>query len=89
MEIYLGKKGLKASWQEPFKKEVKCVHCGGNSRIAFVAREGNEGIGGYICNLYNNTGSKKNGKFWVHDAMACAVYLCEKCLEPTAKYNQA
>ena len=87
MEIFLGEKGLKATWQEPFKKTIKCSRCGENCRIMFVAMENKEKE--YICNLHENTGAKKNGKYWPHDAIACAVYLCEKCFEPNAEINQA
>ena len=88
MKVYLGKDGLSATWQEDFPKSIKCHKCKSNCRIMFVGIEdGKEKE--YVCNLYNNTGARKNGKFWVHDAIACAVYLCEKCFEPNALINQA
>ncbi len=88
MKTIIGEKGLDASWQEPFKKSVKCHKCKGNCRIMFVAYEDREKE--YVCELYPNTGAeKKGGKFWPHDAIACAVYLCEKCFEPVAEINQA
>ena len=87
MKIYLGEKGLKQTWQEDFPKTIKCHKCKGNCRIMFVGLEEREKE--YICNLHKNTGARKNGKFWPHDAIACAVYLCEKCFEPNAVINQA
>lgn len=85
MKTYLGEEGLNASWQRPFSKTMKCHKCGGNCRIMFVAYEKNEKD--YVCHLHENTGEK--GKYWLHDAMACGVYLCEKCFEPNAIINQA
>lgn len=87
MKIYLGETGLNKTWQTPFDKQTKCIHCGGKSRIAFVGIEENEKKGNYICDLRKTTG--KEGGLWLHDAMACAVYLCENCLEATAIINQA
>lgn len=83
MKTYLGKKGLKKTWQEDFPKSVKCHKCGGNCRIMFVAFEDSEKE--YVCDLHKNM----RNKFWVHDAIACAVYLCEKCFEPNTLLNQA
>jgi hypothetical protein len=87
MKFQIGEIGLNASWQEPFPKTVKCHKCKGNCRIMFVAYEDKEKE--YVCNLHKNTGGKKGGKYWPHDAVACAVYLCEKCFEPNALIDQA
>ena len=90
MKVYLGKDGLSATWQEDFPKSIKCHKCKSNCRIMFVGFEHYpEDKGNFVCNLHNNTGAKKKGKFWPHDAIACAVYLCEKCFEPNALINQA
>jgi len=86
MKIFLGDKGLKASWQEPFKKNIKCP-CGGNSRIMFVAFEDKEKE--YVCSLHKNTGTGKKGKYWPHDTIAVASYLCEKCFRVNSEINQA
>jgi len=87
MKTFLGEKGLSCTWQDKFPKTIKCHKCKGNCRIMFVAME--EGEKEYICNLHPNTAARKGGKFWPHDAIACAVYLCEKCFEPNALINQA
>ena len=87
MDIYLGEKGLDATFQESFPRMTKCQKCKGNARIMFVVQERDEKR--YICNLHPNAGTKKGGKYWPHDAIACAVYLCEKCFEPVAIINQA
>ena len=84
MKTYLGEKGLKKTWQKNFTKETPCHKCGGNARIMFVAHEEKEKD--YVCNLRRNGGK---GNYWVHDAIACAVYLCEDCFEATAEINQA
>ena len=89
MEIIKGKKGLKCTFQENFKPTKKCWNCKGNCRIMFVACEWNEKKGQWLADMYNNTGGKKGGKYWVHDACAVAVYLCEKCFECNAEINQA
>lgn len=90
MEIYIGKKGLDKSWQLPFPETVKCHKCGSNCRIMFVGIEDYpQDKGNFVCDLHENTEGDKNGKYWVHDAIACAVYLCEKCFEPNTLLNQA
>ena len=88
MKIFKGKKGLNASWQEPFEESIKCKKCErGNARIMFVAIENEEDKDeGFICDLYKNM---KDDKYWVHDACAVAVYLCERCFEANAEVNQA
>lgn len=87
MQIYLGETGLNATFQESFPKKVKCNSCGKSARIMFVAQEWDEKE--YICNLHKNTGARKNGKFWPHDAISIANYLCEKCFKVTSILNQA
>jgi len=84
MEVELGKKGLSNTWQNKFEPEVKCKDCGNIARIAFVVFE-KPNQKEYICDLYKN----KENSMWPHDATATAVYLCKKCLEPTAIMNQA
>jgi len=89
MKVYLGEKGLTKTWQEDFPKSIKCHKCGGNCRIMFVAYENEEEFKNkeqYVCQLHENM---KDKKYWVHDAIACAIYLCEKCFEPNALINQA
>ena len=86
MKVYLGKKGLSKTWQEDFPKSIKCHKCGGNCRIMFVGLEGEEGDKNYVSELHENM---KDKKFWPHDAIAVANYLCEKCFEPNALINQA
>jgi len=97
MQNYLGKTGLEKSWQLPFEENVLCVHCGSNSRIAFVCFEDNHvpqaevDVGQpFVCNLYPNR-LAEGGAFWPHDAIAVAVYFCEKLCAGgvTAVYNQA
>ena len=90
MGIYLGKKGLKKTWQEDFTPKTKCVHCNGDTRIGFVYHEDadskiKEGI---VCSLHKNKGGSGGG-YWLHDACSVAIYFCKKCLKPTALYNQA
>jgi len=87
MKVTLGEKGLTKTWQSDFPKWVECVHCKGESRIAFVAHEGLEENfhGAFICNLHPNGGK---GDFWVHDCCAVAVYFCKDCLKATALMNQ-
>ena len=84
MEIVKGEKGVTASHQSDFPLTATCT-CGGEGRIAFVAYEkgGIDGPGD-ICQMHNN----EPGNMWVHDVIAVAVYLCRKCLRPTAIGNQ-
>lgn len=92
MKIYLGTKGLKQTWQEPFPETIKCHKCNGEARIMFVGieanepREASESREKYICDLRDNGGK---GDYWLHDACAVAVYLCKECFEPNALINQA
>jgi len=93
MEVLLGTAGLDATFQEPFGEVITCVHCKGPTRIAFVAAETfivaeSQKDPVYVCDLHPNEKSR-GGAYWVHDAMATAVYLCEKCCGATAVYNQA
>ena len=85
MNAYIGETGLDKSWQDHFPKETKCSKCGGVARVMFVAQE-NERPADFITDLHNNGGK---GDYWVHDAIACGVYLCKDCFEPTAILNQA
>lgn len=71
------------SWQAAFPATTKCCKCGMHARLGFVAHE-EHGEESYVSSLYSN----EEGKMWLHDACAVAVYFCEKCLGPTALYNQ-
>jgi len=88
MKTYLGESGLDKSWQSDFEKEVKCVHCDGVARIAFVGMEEPGSLPPHVCDLHSNKGGE-GGNFWVHDSIAVGVYLCKKCLGVTAIMNQA
>ena len=89
MEAVLGKSGLKNTWQAPFAEEVGCIQpgCGGKARIAFVAHEIGDTHGQHVYKMHDN--DPKGSGYWPHDACAVAVYLCKKCLKPTAEFNQA
>ena len=83
-------KAVKLTWQNDFEKAVNCIQpeCNGMARLGFVAHEfGTKPKSGkFLCNL----GVDIVGKgLWLHDACSVAVYFCDKCLEPTAKFNQA
>lgn len=95
MKVELGNKGLQNSWQEPFPEVVKCVHCGERAAPAVCLQEDGKPEGDYICNVEHArlgplvaTG-KPPKELWPHDAAAFVVYLCLKCLKPTALFNQA
>ncbi len=89
MKVVIGNDGLDYTFQDDFTENIKCVHCGSMARIGFVAHELDEKVtsegGQYVCHLYDN----EDGKMWVHDACAVAVYFCTECLDTTAIYNQA
>ncbi len=92
MIVELGNKGLENSWQAPFPESVDCVHCKGIALpVVCLMEEGKTGPeGDFICNLpHPGTSRGKHASYWPHDAAAFAVYLCLKCLEPTALFNQA
>ena len=85
--VEFGEDGLDNSHQQKFPKTTPCKHCDGEARIAFTLMETGENWEKkkYICDLHKN---RKNS-MWLHDCGAFAVYLCKKCLEPSALYNQA
>ncbi len=90
MKVTIGKDGLKFTWQEKFPEITKCVHCGKESRIGFVAHEGMEeklASDQYVCSLHPN--EPRGEGFWPHDCCAVAVYFCTACLKTTALSNQA
>lgn len=79
---------MKFTFQKEFPETTICCRCNGESRIAFVAHERiseNDIKGPFLYDLYPNRG---DGDFWLHDCASFAIYLCRKCLEPTALYNQ-
>lgn len=84
--ITLGKEGTDLTWQQPFPEETKCNHCNGMARLGLVYFE-RVGQKEYVKNLYPN--APKGEGYWLHDACAIAIYLCKKCLKPTALCNQA
>jgi len=79
-------KAVEQSWQAPFEENIECCHCGENARLAFVFKE-EHAEKNYVSRLHKNT-IADGGKFWPHDAIAVAIYFCEKCYEPTVDYNQ-
>lgn len=86
MKITYGAEGLTNSWQLEFPEEVACVHCDGKARPAINIKEDQHNED-YVCQLHPNKGGS-GGDFWLHDAAAFQIYLCRKCLKPTALYNQ-
>jgi len=88
MKIYKGNTGLSETWQDSFEENISCKKCGANARIMFVAIERDkEDMGDKaICAIHENM---KDNKYWPHDCIAIAVYLCEKCFEANAEINQA
>lgn len=85
IKVYLGKEGLNKTWQKNFKPNVKCT-CGANARIMFVVHEDFKKGDKYVTDLHENG---KDNKYWLHDCIAVANYLCENCFEPIAVINQA
>jgi len=87
MIVEYGKKGLNNSWQKPFPETTKCVHCGGEARIAFTSYEPQQD-GDVLAELHNFNRDSEIDGLWLHDNSAFATYLCKECLEPTTLYNQ-
>ncbi len=93
MKVELGKEGLDKTFQAKFPEETTCVHCSSNARIGFVAHEiddkGKDSDAdlppAYVNQIHEQ---HKDDKLWLHDLCSVAVYFCEKCLNPTALYNQ-
>jgi len=88
MIVDIGRAGLTKTHQFNFLETTKCVYCGGEARIGFVAHEGltkDVFEGPLVSSLHSNEG---RGGYWLHDFCAVAVYFCQECLEITALYNQ-
>lgn len=86
MDIRIGKRAKAFTQQEEFTENVQC-DCGGNARIGFAVRErGDEEF--LVCDWYKNLFGD-GGSFWPHDAIAVAVYFCEKCAKACVRWNQA
>lgn len=83
MITIIGPKGCVFSHQDEFPEKTACV-CGAEGRIAFVAYEGSKEES-YVRDLHESTEARG---LWPHDVIAVAVYLCKKCLKPTAIFNQ-
>ena len=87
MNIIIGENGLTFSFQDEFPKRTLCSKCNGVARIGFVAHEFQTGTGEeFVTDLHQN---QADGKLWLHDACAVAVYFCENCLNAEALWNQA
>lgn len=86
MKLFLGEEARTQTHQQDFPKTTKCT-CGGEARLAFVGMEGRSEVkeGPFVCDLYPN----EKDSMWLHDCCAVAIYFCKKCLQPTARYNQA
>lgn len=82
MRVIKGKEGCEHSWQDEFPTVVSCG-CGGIAYIAFVAIEESGEKDGYICD-----NRPEDANLWPHDAIAVAVYICEKCMKTTSLMNQ-
>ncbi len=91
MKVELGNRGLENSWKEPFPENTACVHgCGGVAIPAVCLMEEPPEDDDYICDLPVAKNKEDEAKMlWPHDATAFAIYLCPKCLEATALFNQA
>lgn len=91
MIVEIGGRGLENSWQAPFPKTVECVHCKAIAYPVVCIQEDGKSEGDFICNLPPppNPEEGEPPNSWLHDATAFAIYLCPKCLEPTALFNQA
>lgn len=91
MQVTLGQEGLSKTWQRVFEPTTECEKCGCEARIAFVAHEGideDPTAARNVCSLHENK-KARGGAFWPHDCVAVAVYLCTRCCEAVARWNQA
>lgn len=84
MKVVVGVDGLTHTYQDEFPENITCIHCGKPARIGFVAHE-LESEEKHLYELHKN----EKGHRWLHDSCCVAVYFCNICLEPTARYNQA
>ena len=87
-KVVIGESGLQESHQAKFPSVVMCDKCRCDAaRHAFTVIESYSGTVGeeYVCNLHKNN----RGGMWLRDCCAVAIYFCSKCLEVSARYNQA
>ena len=75
-----------SSFQHEFPKRTRCSECNGIARIGFVAHELQTRTGEELVKDLHQTHA--DGKLWLHDKCAVAVYFCEKCLNAEALWNQ-
>jgi len=93
MKVTLGKAGLNKSFQDDFQRTVECPFCtNGTAHVAFVTHEGlDRGERAAIVARKEPAvcfSRPAGARIWPHDLMACAVYICTKCGEATAIWNQ-
>lgn len=92
MIVEIGNRGLNNSFQEPFPESTECVYCKNIAYPAVCIQEDDKSgpEGDFICNLPPppNPAEGEPPNLRPHDATAFAIYLCPKCLKPTALFNQ-
>jgi hypothetical protein len=86
--IGYGEEATDLSWQAEFPSDTECVKCGKKARLAVVLKEGHR-CKEYASNLHQN--EWREGRFWLHDAAAFAIYLCTDidCGTATTLWDQA
>ena len=91
VDVYIGNKGVDASWQGPWPETMECVHCGAEAELIMTAMEMTGGDAS-ICRIHDNDPPRLNPEgegFWPHDSVAIANYFCRKCFKITSDINQA
>jgi hypothetical protein len=85
LDVGYGPAGTGLTYQAEFDPTTKCFKCGKDARLAITIKE--KPGGDAVCHLYDN---HDEGKFWLHDLAAYAIYLCPDvdCAEATTLWNQ-
>jgi len=85
-DVYIGKKGVGASWQDEWPETAACVHCGQDAELLVTVMESKGGKAS-ACHLHEN--DPQGEGYWPHDSIAVATYLCRRCFKVTSFINQA
>lgn len=85
IKVYLGSGASVVSEQGDWPESIKCPRCKDIADLLMVVHDPQ---GSLVSDV--PTRVKTDSKlFWFHDAVAIALYVCPKCGEIEAKWNQA
>jgi len=89
MKTVIGKNAKTLSWQLDWPEKIKCTKkgCNGDAELIIACQEDNTTPKDRVADIHDNQPNEE--KFWPHDYIAVANYICRKCFSITSKINQA